>query len=758
MFHLDNKSGVSVMPTLPDEFSSAELFFTEGGGGVNPSWPGAAWFNIVQSELLNVVKAAGLNPEKHSLNQITLALKTMFASRPELIDPDGAIKYPELQIARWRDTGDVRGWGAVPGGVTLCDVFFQDAEAANKAVYVPAGNWRLSTPMILGQTAQYYGPGVLVFDNAEQWRRGGSSGDVSVREKYTLMYDYPDKDAVSITFDGVSAPFTWIDDRTIEAAGTTLTTNVKINIAKGFLRLGPNPEMIRSFNLVLNGGGAEKLAPALPDPLTSPVGYDNVSAGPRAMMDMESGVNNTAIGSKALMSNKVGNNNTGIGFLALYRSLSQGNTALGSVALEWLDTGYFNTALGMASSQKLRDGSFNVSIGYQSMYEAMSTQYTVAIGYRANGNTGSYSQSNSVYVGSFAGDFNIGSNNTMVGYRAGNCLDGATNPRTGSGHDNVGVGMFAMRRNMDGSESVVIGAGAATEATRVNGAVVIGYAAAGATVTMGDYTVAIGHSCLKNGTGTNNVGVGQQALLATTSGTGNTGVGTSALVTNQTGSNNTSLGHLSGRLKQDGTSTVSLNNTLTLGYDARVSGDNQNQIGNSSSTTYVFGTVQNRSDARDKADVRDTQLGIDFIMGLRPVDGRWDMRDDYIDIVEKTRIVQVPVEKQSTLIDADGQPIITMVMEDVEETYPEAVQRERDGSMKRTRFHHWFIAQEVEELCTKLNIEFGGLQHHAVTGGEDKYTLGYDEFIPPVVSAIQSCWTKLSQLEERIAAIEAAGR
>lgn len=32
--------------------------------------------------------------------------------RNQISDPDGATKYPELQIARWRDEGDVRGWGA----------------------------------------------------------------------------------------------------------------------------------------------------------------------------------------------------------------------------------------------------------------------------------------------------------------------------------------------------------------------------------------------------------------------------------------------------------------------------------------------------------------------------------------------------------------------------------------------------------------------------------------------------------------------
>ncbi len=37
--------------------------------------------------------------------------------RGQISDPDGAEKYPELQMARWRDEGDIRGWGAKSGGV-----------------------------------------------------------------------------------------------------------------------------------------------------------------------------------------------------------------------------------------------------------------------------------------------------------------------------------------------------------------------------------------------------------------------------------------------------------------------------------------------------------------------------------------------------------------------------------------------------------------------------------------------------------------
>ncbi|WP_258187334.1 phage head-binding domain-containing protein, partial [Escherichia coli] len=119
--------------------------------------------------------------------------------RNQLEDIDGAKKYPELQMARWRDNGDVRGFGAVEGGVVLCDESFKDAERTGIDVYVPEGRWRLSTPMILGQKGKYYGPGLLIFDNAEWWRRGGSSGSESINERYTLFYNYNDKGDVTLT-------------------------------------------------------------------------------------------------------------------------------------------------------------------------------------------------------------------------------------------------------------------------------------------------------------------------------------------------------------------------------------------------------------------------------------------------------------------------------------------------------------------------------------------------------------------------------
>lgn len=639
---------------------------------------------------------------------------------------------PRTQHSKNNDFVSVTDMGAIGDGVSLNDSAFTLAASVSGSAYVPRGRWRISNPMALPQTAKYYGEGTIVFDNAEWWRRGGSSGDINVREKYTLFYSFDNQSDVTLTFDGVAQPFTWIDSKTIEAAGTTQAVNVRINIKNGYLKLGGVPEMIRSYNILVNGGSGSRLNPQLPDPVTAPLGYDNTALGARALVDMESGVNNTAIGSKALMTNKSGINNTGVGYLSLYRSTGNANTAVGSVSGEWMTSGSYNAYFGASSGEKTKDGSYNVAVGFQALGEAFTTKWTVAVGYRANANTGDASQSNSVYVGAFAGDFAIGSNNTMVGYRAGNCLGAATAAGTGTGHDNVGVGMFAMRKNLAGKESVVVGVGAATESLKVERSVVVGFGASGTTAALGAYTVAIGYNAGLLLTGDNNVVVGQQAGAATTSGSGNVALGAGTLATNVTGSNNTSVGQNSGRLSTTGSPTTSFTNTTTIGNDARVAGSNQVQLGNADTTTYVYGTVQNRSDARDKSDVVDTELGIEFVNGLRPVSGKWNFREDYItttEVIEEDGSISY-----STEFDAEAHAAQTK---------------------KRTRSHQWFIAQEVAELLNKLGVEdFAGIQHHAVAGGDDVWSLGYDEFIPPVVKAIQDCWSRLDSLEGRLKKLE----
>ncbi|HFN6473563.1 TPA: integrase [Citrobacter freundii] len=89
MYHVDNSTGVPVMPKPSPVTSKTVLFFTEGGNGVPPTYPGPDWFNAIQSELLNILRAAGLDPDKMDNTQILAALKKLFLSRS---NPFGDIK------------------------------------------------------------------------------------------------------------------------------------------------------------------------------------------------------------------------------------------------------------------------------------------------------------------------------------------------------------------------------------------------------------------------------------------------------------------------------------------------------------------------------------------------------------------------------------------------------------------------------------------------------------------------------------------
>lgn len=199
-----------------------------------------------------------------------------------------------------------------------------------------------------------------------------------------------------------------------------------------------------------------------------------------------------------------------------------------------------------------------------------------------------------------------------------------------------------------------------------------------------------------------NCGFGQLALTALTTGYNNVGLGSGALSTNTIGANNTAIGYNALKLRVDGSDNINYSNCVGLGNDARVSASNQVQLGNSTTTTYAYGAVQNRSDARDKTDIRDTLLGLEFICALRPVDFKWDYREDY----EGTK----------------------------------------NGSKKRNRYHHGLIAQEVAQTIDEMALDFGGYQDHSLNGGDDVKSIGYSELIAPLIKAIQELKARIDAL------------
>lgn len=290
--------------------------------------------------------------------------------------------------------------------------------------------------------------------------------------------------------------------------------------------------------------------------------------------------------------------------------------------------------------------------------------------YGYNAGTSITTQSNNAYVGYEAGANITASDNVAVGYGA---MKGASSSTITS---SVAVGYQAINVASGGGYHVAVGYRAGFDLTTANWCTLIGYQA-GQNVT----------------TGGANSFVGYQAGNAVTTGTTNAALGDSAYLTGN------------------------YSNSTCLGYDSAVTGSNQVQLGNSGTTTYAYGAVQDRSDARDKADIQDTNLGMSFIMQLQPRMFRWDMREDY--------------RPPKPADDASKEEWAA---------YDEACKLENlthDGTHKRNRFHQGVIAQEVKAVMDSMGVDFGGYQDHKINGGQDVLTIGYEELIPPLIKAIQ---------------------
>jgi Protein of unknown function (DUF2793)/Chaperone of endosialidase len=297
--------------------------------------------------------------------------------------------------------------------------------------------------------------------------------------------------------------------------------------------------------------------------------------------------------------------------------------------------------------------------------------------------------------------------------------------------ENLFLGEFAgslaaTGSGQDSSYNTGIGAKALTALTTGHGNTAVGHTA-GQAMTSGLQNTAIGSGALfLASTSTQNTALGHAALYSTTTGGGNTGLGLYALFSNGAGSWNTAIGAYSLMYQVDGTPNSGFTNCAGLGADTRVSGSNQVQLGNNTTTVYAYGAVQNRSDPRDKADMRPTQLGLDFILALQPVDFRWDYRDAYFD------------PTQSAKHDSE-----------IEQGSSRECQQP-DGTKKRNRFHHGLNAEQVYDAMKALGVDFGGYQDHKLQGGADVKTIGYSELIGPLIKAVQELNNRILVLEKDV--------
>jgi hypothetical protein len=144
--------------------------------------------------------------------------------------------------------------------------------------------------------------------------------------------------------------------------------------------------------------------------------------------------------------------------------------------------------------------------------------------------------------------------------------------------------------------------------------------------------------------------------------------------------------------------------------------------------------VQNRSDQRDKTAIRDTQLGLNFILALRPRDFKWDMREDYR-TKPPAKPNPVDYENKEAQYEADLAKWETDYVNWEEAN--KLANITHDGTHTRTRYHQGLIAQEVKQTMDAMGVDFGGYQDHTIKGGDAVLTIGYEELVAPLIKAIQ---------------------
>ena len=165
-----------------------------------------------------------------------------------------------------------------------------------------------------------------------------------------------------------------------------------------------------------------------------------------------------------------------------------------------------------------------------------------------------------------------------------------------------------------------------------------------------------------------------------------------------TGDNNTCIGNNAGRASSPSGSITTGSYTICLGN-------------NSINDLFCADTSISSSDARDKTDVNDFTIGLDWVKACRPVTYRWDKRTWY---------------------GTDEEPYGTP-----------------DGSKKRNRLHIGFLAQEMLEI--EKTHGYGNSKDDSLITinncDEMSYGIKYERLVPVLVNAIKELSAKVDKLE-----------
>ncbi len=359
----------------------------------------------------------------------------------------------------------------------------------------------------------------------------------------------------------------------------------------------------------------------------------------------------------------------------------------------------------------------NSAYGYQALISNTSGINNLALGWSALffNTTGSANTANG--VGAIYNN-TTGNNNSALGYDA-------LNMNT-TGNNNTGLGYFSLGANSTGNNNTANGYFSLFNNISGSNNVAIGSYALSLTTGASDL-VAIGDSALFNNTQTRNTAVGSQALFANTSGGDNTAVGYGALENNNTGGENSAFGSLARTGSSGSFNTVigfsaqsadGITDATAIGSNANVGTSNTIQLGDNNVTAVnSFGTFNTISDGRFKFNIREDVSGLNFILKLRPVTYQLDTRKIANSLVSGNRLASYTNTNYNDL---------------------------PSMNIRRTGF----IAQEVEKAADETGFNFDAVKKPK--NEQDHYSLSYEEFVVPLVKAVQEQQRMIDTLGQKV--------
>lgn len=288
-----------------------------------------------------------------------------------------------------------------------------------------------------------------------------------------------------------------------------------------------------------------------------------------------------------------------------------------------------------------------------------------------------------VFLGINSGNFTMSGSGSQSSYNTGvgqNSLSSLT-----TGYENSAFGLSSLNSNTTGNDNSAFGSFALSSNSTGNSNSAFGF-----------------RTMNNNSSGTQNSAFGYNALYSNSTGFQNTAMGYFSLL-NNFGNYNTAIGYNSG-------STITTGANLTcIGTDASPTTPtaiDQITLGNGFVTSLRCNvtTITSLSDMRDKKNITDLSLGLDFISKLKPRQFNWDKREWYDNNV------------------SDGSKMIES---------PTA----------------GFIAQELDEAQTTSNAEWVNL---VLKDNPDKWEATPGNLLPIVVKAIQQLKAENDKLKLEI--------